>query len=470
MGLTAVQLDSLLKNQQENISTNREVSDHVTSSEEVQTATFNESWLDALGNLSDDLKSNTAVMLNLGTASGLNGSKNKRFINNEGFPPHTNVFYTLAAPGSFIPWSKDTDREVKQIVLHSFGHQWHAFKSSGRWLGVMNELGQSTPVEYEQDSKVKLIWVPKGTDMNHGQAHSARLATALRSIVRGDQGTTGMHFLIDRLGALYVLADANNIFNCSGELSETSIAIGLEEALYLETDSGGARPQYATWLPGGDPPGTEGNLSYWDFSQEQYLTLAALIYKLRTVYPSLNTTSHSVAKNITSSFSGFTMHGHIQKVESTYVDVSPHFQDEDIWNKFFTLVDGQTQAGKVAVWKPQTDGYLGRQSWIEDVVTKFLNTTELSNQLSTNPALPILAGIYRSHLEAAKTSKDYRTKAAELSFRESNLQSSRKGMGKSLEIAATAGIVVPSRNQKYVGQEYSTVEKKEGAIDLDELY
>lgn len=370
------------------------------------------SWLSLLAQYTSHLENNVAYYVNAGVF-GTEASRKRKLISAEGFPASIEVNYSFMTPSGYVPWSSTEDREIKQVVLHSFGQQWHAFKSDGKWFGVMNQANLVAPYQFGTDL-TRSFRIPAGTNVARGMEHTGRLAGALSACMFPTPGNAGTHFVISRSGDLYVLADCNDSMNSCHDLSPTAISIALEEALYLEYAAGDPRP-VATWLPTGTPSGTGGTLTAWDFSEQQYLTLAILIKKLKTAYPSVDVRTHTSAPGEAStSFTGYTMHGHIQGADARYVDVAPHFQTEDEWTALFDLVDTQSQVLSTGVWITQDTGYTNRLSWAENLVSTLQSLAPggLSKKVMTSPALASLLGILRAHREFQNTNRTYRAKAA----------------------------------------------------------
>jgi hypothetical protein len=361
------------------------------------------SWLSILPMLTDYLEKNVSYYANAGTMTTENSQKRK-LISSEGFPASCQVVYSFMSPSGYSPWSSVEDREVKQVVLHSFGHQWHAFKSSGKWFGVMNK-----PNLVEQYmSGTDTLWLPKGTNVARGMEHTGRLAGALNACMFPTPGNAGTHFIISRAGDLYIFADCNDSMNSSHDLSKTAVSIALEEALYLE---GVTKPE-ATWLPTGSPLGTDGTLKTWDLSSQQYLTLAILLRKLQVGYPDLATRARTTSpSSADESFIGFTQHSHIKGADARYIDVSPHLQTDADWDALFDLVDKQEQVTSNTVFVTPNSGYAGRVGWVEGVLES-LDRGGFANRMVTSPALVSLLGILRVHREFQNTNRSYRAKAA----------------------------------------------------------
>ena len=443
MPLREDQLNRLAQAETSNALKGRYLADHMTvGSGNVVAQSKDKTWLDYLADMSADMSDNARVMLNVGTRTQPQTSKSVLILSSEGFPADIKVNYTFLNPGTYVPWTSNTAREIKQVVLHSFGQQWHAFEVSGGWAGYMNTKG-STPLEYAENdvsTKAKIVWVPRGTDAYLGMYQAERIATTLRSLLTAAEGVTGVHFLIDRAGNLYVLCDCNHILRSSGALSDTCVSIALEESLYADSTSDGGHPLPYTWQPDGS-----GNLIEFDYSPFQYNTLAALLAKLRLAYPALRTSNYSTSPfSIGSEFIGYTMHGHIKDAAPEQIDVAPHLADSGHWDKLFAQVDAQDQMSKVPVWQKFDPGYKSRMSWVLDITTSMgVDAIGFAKQATTNPAVPILAGAYRSQMEASKSAGYYRDKGARYSVNESQLQSLRQSVGVELESIAGAPLVLP---------------------------
>lgn len=446
MPISGKQKSQLSQQAAENTSARKTASSPADSTYETEEAKASD-WLSLLGNVSGHHDRVVGVQTNTSTYDVPATTLSKRLLSAEGFPPTSKVYYTFASPNSFVPWSKDTAREVKQIVLHSFGSTWHAFKASGKWKGAMNVPGgREYFAQQVSESSIVQVWLPKGTVPENGMYNSRRLSSSLQYFLNPPDRKEGVHFVISRNGDLYILGDTNNIYGSAGSLSETCVSIALEEALYLDVDLSSFEVVPATWLPGGDPLGTEGNLKYWDYSPMQYVTLATLVAKLRIAYPDLNSETHSSsARSVSASFTGITMRSHIQGTPADLVDVSPHLQVEEEWASLYSLIAGQQSAVALFnVWKPNDDSYASYMSWAEEAANAIgPDAMGLNKQMTGNPAVAVIAGAYRSNLEAKQDSSAYRYQAAVRSGQESSLQAARASVGRVLEQAANAKPATP---------------------------
>lgn len=443
------QLATLLAAETRNLQDNRYLADHMTSTAEgVLGDDVGPSWLRILGDLSEYLTKNVNVQLNFGTLEGVENGQKRRILDSQGFPAWAQVNYTFAAPGTYVPWTADDDREITQIVLHSFGQPWHAYEASGTWRGAMNSPTTVEAYYYINEGVSETVWVPKGTNPDKGFAQWDRLASSLQALVQAPQGVSGVHFIIDRAGNLYVMGDCNDVMGSSGVLNDTCISIALEEALYAPAESNGYRAVPSTWLPLGTPPGTAGTLQHWDYSTFQYVTLATLIRKLQNAIPALKTTAYSSAlRSVDSSFTGFTMHSHITDAPQYVVDISPHFQEEEDWTQFFELVELQAAVDEYATWQKVNEGPSGLLSWVEPIIAAMgPETAGIMNNSFTNPAINILRGVYRAHTEISKSSSAYREQAASLMYNESTVHKQREGVGKVIEVARSGSTIVPGND------------------------
>lgn len=468
MPLNPNQLQALLDAENENLTSGRYLADHtIFNAEDGAGEADGPSWLQVLGDFSGYLQQNVMAFLNVGTLETAEMTRRNRVLNSQGFPPDVKVRYTYAAPGASVPWTGEDNREITQIVLHSFGQQWHAFKSGGKWEGKLNDA--ATREMYhpytEGEESAERVWIPRGTDIAKGYAQWDRFSSALRAIVAAPQPVTAVHFLIDRTGNLYVMADCNDIINSAGELSDTCISIGLEEALYLP-----ATEEEATWLPGGTPPGTEGTVKHWDYSVYQYRTLAILVKKLQNGIPALQTTTHSSGKTADKSFTGYTMHGHIVDSDSDIVDVSPHFQEESDWDNFFTLVAQQGHVDEFLTWIKKKPGVEGRLQWVEEIVSSLgPDKRGLTQGIMVNPSVHILSGVLRTHQEITKSRADYRTEGATRLANESIIQKQRQSIGVQLDVAQENPTVVPSSSEDDASS-ITLEDSRSAGVDSEGLY
>jgi hypothetical protein len=461
MPLSSGQLQRLLDGTEEN-EKSKSPSDHMSVGTETQAAPAGSNdWLSYVKNIADLRSKNAFVMLNLSSEGTPRSSSISCILNSTGMP--NKVYYSFLPSGSYVPWTRDEARDVKQVVLHSFGHPWHSFQDGFSWNGYMNEGGQVEPMPYLDKSVEKVAWVPTDSDWST-MAHAGRLGTAMRALAVSAEGTVGTHFIIDRNGILYVMCDCNHILNSSGVLSETCVSIALEEALYADSKSDGTYPYPFTW----DPANTS-NLKAWDYSPQQWITLAALLQKLRLAYPSLSTQTHSSSPNsVDASFIGYTMHGHLADARPQDIDVYPHLQTEDDWAKLFVAVGQQGFLAAYPVWKRPSAGPSARTEWVEELLEA--STTDRMGYnpwTSINPAMTVLTGTYRAHQSVLKTSKDYRRQAAMAARNDSKLQDARLGAGRIVESELKATPNTPSRTQLYDGKDYDVSQERRTAVARD---
>jgi hypothetical protein len=261
-------------------------------------------------------------------------------LSSEGFP--SDIAVTYATPPMLSYLTVDTAREVKHVVLHSFGHAWHAKPLKGGWLNRVTE-GEGTEL-YEHETSI--VYVAKGSD-HKTLTHQDRVAAGLQAAL-GPASRATPHFLIDRAGNLVVIGDVNNQMFISDGLGETSVSIMLEEAFYLVNDP---VKETAVWRAEGIPPGTAGNVEYFTFSVPQLYTLSVLCKKLEIAYPNLTARNVVLRRRALTidSASGYTIHDFIQGAK--HVDVSPHFLTKKLWDRFFELVDTHTNIDSTNIWK-----------------------------------------------------------------------------------------------------------------------
>jgi len=401
-------------------------------------------WLALLSKVSTHQLSVAVGQSNQGTYSTKQTTRSARNLSSAGFPSGIKVLYTPAAPGSYTAWTKDTAREVNQIVLQSFGQSWHAFKSSGKWKGAMNRPnGRYFYMVNVTDTLTVMAWIPSGTVTNQGMSNAKRLSFSLQNLLNPQDGNTGAHFIIDRQGNLFVTGDANNIYNSAGSLSATCISIALEEAMFMDVEVGSSEPFEATWIPGG-----ESTLQFWDYSPMQYTTLASLVAKLQYAYPSLIGQNYSTSKNVTSSFTGITMRGHITGTPASMVDVSPHFDSTELWDKFFTQVSDQAALVlNYNVWQSNDESYASHLSWVKEAVST-VGTAEMGvgQMLTNNPALSVMQGLDRADSMASMTMDSYRTNSARKAANDSALQLNRQNVGKVFAQETTIPTRIPTSN------------------------
>jgi hypothetical protein len=399
-----------------------------------------EDWLSLLRNLSDHLASSSVSHNNYATYSTQSPTMSKRVLASEGFSTSSKVFFTPAVAGSYQPWMSDTAREVKQIVLQSFGETWHAYQSSGTWKGEMNRTGnRELFTKLVTNTFLVQAWVPGGTQVDAGMAHPDRLAPSLQYLLNPTTKGTGANFIIDRKGNLFITGDANNNYNSSGSLSATCVSIALEEAMYLDVATTVDWID-ATWNPGGDS-----TLQFWDYSPAQYSTLAVLIAKMQMAYPALAGNAYTTSKTADDSFTGVTLKSHISSMSDKVVDCATHFSSVKQWEALFKKVDDQkSYQMNFNVWKSNKSSYASYLSWVSEAIGYFGPDVLGLNKNSSNSAAHLITGVYRADAEANLDSAAYRFAAARGTSKESGNKLAMKNVGEILNQAATSPLVVPN--------------------------
>jgi hypothetical protein len=351
----------------------------------------------------DDLKTNAYAYYNFAPRDKKMGRTHPgkspaKILSPDGFPPWVTVSYAYPPPFSFSKFLKE--REVKHIVLHSFGHAWHATNVEGNWVGWLNSTQNGQGVQtYVQDGKT--VFVAKGSDptnLAHFMRFSAELGVCLNSAAQGVA-----HFYIDRGGNLVVVGDVNDVlFGSGSSIDKTAVAIELEEAFYVTTPPSTNAP--ATWKADGNPAGTGGNVVYLTYSDQQLFTLSILCKKLETAFPAIAGRVVEFVKRArdSSSDAGYTCHNWIKG--SKHFDVSPHFLTQDLWDAFFALVDAQTQINPTNVWKPPQKYVMGSGEQIatqplSDVALKSM--TEMVMQCARNQGLGLERALAKANLDRA---------------------------------------------------------------------
>ena len=364
------------------------------------------------------------------------GSIKKKIINGSGFMEGTSVTYTPPGVMGTIGWVKPDDREIKQFVIHSFGHPWHAYQVGDKWKGRMNESGGAVQALIPKDNISQLVYVASGTAVDQGMSNPERFVSGFSSALNANDSTVGAHYFIDRLGNLYVVADCNDIINSSLELSNTCLSVVLEEAFYSEQEISPASP--ATWLP--DNGGTAGTLQAFDFSPSQFLTLSILIKKLQLVYPNLRTTDHSTSiGSVGPSQNGYVLHGHIRQTKN--VDPLPHFSTEEEWEALFGLVNSHNLKAEDVFVAPLT-GAAARTWWVASLpVPTSQGQDAVSSMVASEPTYAALALIRASGLAGMRRS-DYNLSAGSQATEDSKdikqRSANRQALGTSA-IAPTQG-------------------------------
>lgn len=307
-------------------------------------------WLKSMQRWSNDLGTNAYAYFNY-TARKKQLKKTKRrptkIMSSEGFPPWVTVAYAYPPPGAF--YSVNGKRDVKHVVLHSFGHGWMAgyvkSKGKGYWGGWMNSTSKKKGVQvFEYEGKT--VYVPKGSDesQHHPQKFSAGLQACLDSAKKASA-----HFFIDRLGNLVVIGDCNDVMFTSNGLNDSGVGIELEEAFYVVEHPSKTSAKFKA---GGKPPGTDGNVEYFAYSPLQLLTLSIVCAKLEVAYPQIKQRTVDFTRRSQNKKSppGYSMHDFAKG--SHHFDVSPAFLEQETWNRFFALVDSHTHINANNTWKP----------------------------------------------------------------------------------------------------------------------
>lgn len=314
------------------------------------TADPESSFVKGMKRFSEDMATNAYAYFNY-QASGkgpLRKRKRKpsRIISPDGFPPNVTITYAYPPPFAFS--TPNEVRNVKHFVIHSFGHAWHATSRAGKKIGWMNSSKKHKGVvAHTLDDRT--VYVPKGSDPET-LTHFTRFAAGLRACL-GSAAKATAHFFIDRSGNILIVGDCNDIMYTSQGVSKTSVGVELEEAFYVVKDTKG-KGDKALWRPGGNPPGTAGNVEYFSYSPEQLLTLSVLCKKLELVYPDLRERTVKFVRQGLGPEGppGYTMHDYIRG--SKHIDVSPHFRDQAMWDSFFELVDSHTHINPTNVFRP----------------------------------------------------------------------------------------------------------------------
>lgn len=307
-------------------------------------------WLKAMKRWSSDLGTNAFAYFNY-TARGKRLKKTRRrptkILSSEGFPPWVTVAYAYPPPGAF--YSENGKRDVKHIVLHSFGHGWMAayVKSGGkgRWGGWMNSKSKSKGVQvFEYEGKT--VYVPKGSDEQ--QHHPLKFSAGLNACLTSSKKASA-HFFIDRLGNLVVVGDCNDVMFTSNGLNKYGVGIELEEAFYVVEHPSKTAAKFRS---GGSPAGTAGNVQYFAYTPLQLLTLSIVCAKLEAAYPSIRGRHLDFARRTQGKDSppGYYMHDFAKG--SNHFDVSPAFLEQETWDRFWTLVDSHTHINANNAWKP----------------------------------------------------------------------------------------------------------------------
>lgn len=378
------------------------VPDHTSASPSLQSSEENPEWMNTMTQLAMHYGQAASYAANQSVPTGGNfpGGVKKKIISASGFPEGVRAAYTPCSPLGCIPWTKSDDREIKQLVIHSFGHGWHAYKVGSSWRGRMNEPGGAQPVYIPfKDNIRRAVYVAKGTNYTDGSmSNPDRFSAGFQYALFASTNTVGCHFFIDRSGNIYIMADCNDVINSALELSNTSIGVSLEEALYSETLP--TRDNPATWLAdaGSDGnPGTAGTLKYFSFSDAQLLTLSVLIKKLQLVYPNLQVMDHSTGiGSMGPDSNGYALHAHIKQTKN--VDPSPHFMTEEEWSLLFALVNTHELTADTVFVKPLS-GAAARMWWVSSLsVPTNANNNALGSMVSADPIYTALSVIRATNI------------------------------------------------------------------------
>lgn len=270
----------------------------------------------------------------------------KKILSAEGFPPWVTVTYYPPAPNAFYVPNKE--REVRYFVFHSYGHAWHATVKDGKNVGWLNALTGKAGVETHTFGN-QTVYIAKNSDPDT-LSHFTRISAGLSTTLKSSSGVAP-HFFIDRSGNLVVIGDCNSVQWASNSLNKTSVGVELEEAFYVLDDTKAPKNK-AIFKPGGNPPGTAGNVKYFAYSPQQLLTLAIVCKKIEMAFPQIRqrnvTLTGGSGPNNTPP--GYIMHLFIKG--SKHFDISPHYLTRDMWNAFFKLVDAQKHITAAMLFTP----------------------------------------------------------------------------------------------------------------------
>lgn len=237
------------------------------------------------------------------------------------FPPAILVQYTDVPIGMYQSFA--TERLVEQVVLYSFGQEWHADTRGGGWLNSTAPQQGVVPWGTESDRK----YVARGSDTSNFY-HEVRYLTSLTRYA-GNAATLPVHFLINRRGDLLVVNDCNVAFSDNGDLNTTCVSIALEEALYAPTDTR-APSKKVTWSTSG------GTALPLDYSEEQLTTLAILMKKLELAYPALQSRNvYTLPGEMITT--GYACGDAVSR--SRLNGVVTHFGTTRVWDALFQRVD-----------------------------------------------------------------------------------------------------------------------------------
>jgi len=335
-------------------------------------------WVKNMKSFAADLKVNAFAYYNFERRNAKTGRVYPRkcptkILSPDGFPPWVTVSYAYPPPFAFAPYL--SERVVKHMVFHSFGHMWHASVDEGAWVGWFNSDRDGRGVQpYDFKGKTagmneqkalalacgvqpyefedKTVFVAKESTPEN-LAHFTRFSAGLRACL-SSAAQASANFFIDRDGNLVVIGDANDMMYTSDGLSGTSLGVELEEAFFVID-----KTKTATWKSGGNPDGTAGNVVYLTYSDQQMFTLSILCKKLETAFPAIAERNVEFVKRAFTKDGppGYTVHNWIKG--SKHFDVSPHFLTQDLWDAFFALVDTQTQINPTNIWKPKQKYTMG---------------------------------------------------------------------------------------------------------------
>lgn len=296
-----------------------------------------------------------------------------KVISKKGFASSIRITHAYPPPLAFTYF--EGDRDVKHIVLHSFG-QMFDLNQFYKGLGALQQVRLSGG---------DVVYVPRGNDPIRGMYNQRRISAGLSAIMTSGS-IYGAHFYIDRVGNLFIIGDCNLKIEGSHGLSRTGVAIEIEEALYIRPSSSGSIPKKPK-ISGGD------GVHFFDYTKGQMHTLSVLLKKLELAYPRLLETSSSSGYRTVTSNRGisrstslgmarnkgrgfdddemyryapqklmkassppcYTMHDHI--VRGKHFDVSPHLNTEEEWKTLFNMMDSHSGLTVNDVWNDSISAY-----------------------------------------------------------------------------------------------------------------
>jgi hypothetical protein len=195
----------------------------------------------------------------------------QRVLSNSKFPDDISVIYAYPNPLSYRPRSQGEYREVKHVILTSFGVYWDSqVINAGR--RVVTSGSDGVGIVYSEEA-----------DPSNNFHSPNRMWEGIRHSVDPTKTVSGAHFYVDRLGNLVVVGDVDMSMEGSAPSIGGAVIVALEDAGYVYADDWYATRPNSRAVAFGD----NRNMLSFGISGPQYNTLAVLLRKLELAFPDI---------------------------------------------------------------------------------------------------------------------------------------------------------------------------------------